>query len=152
METIPPRSVHVEENQSSTEYPACDAEHNDKARDKPDERTVERNSTIMPDVLIISDIVEKKSKKQAEQTSPSLLRGLIPSERKAKKIERQKSKPATPPSPPLKINRDECDWDSLFDDNGDCLDPTLIEEVGTCRMLRHSLRTIQILRYRFFSY
>jgi len=133
METVPPRSMHVEENQSSTEeHPACNVERNDKTRDK-DEQTVGRS--VMPDVLIISDTVEKKSK-QTERTSPSLLRGLTPPERKVKKIERQKSKPATPPSPSLKISRDECDWDSLFDDNGDCLDPTLIEEVGTASYCR----------------
>ncbi|KAH0949948.1 hypothetical protein HN011_007483 [Eciton burchellii] len=129
MEIVPaPRSIHVEENRSSTEYPPCNAEPNDKATDKPDGQTIIEQSVMPPDVLIISDIVEKKSK-QAERTAPSLLRGLISPERKVKKIERQKSKPATPPSPPLKINRDECDWDSLFDDNGDCLDPTLIEEL-----------------------
>jgi hypothetical protein len=147
MEIVPaPRSIHVEENRSSTEYPPCNAERNDKATDKPDGQTIIEQSVMPPDVLIISDIVEKKSK-QAERTAPSLLRGLISPERKVKKIERQKSKPATPPSPPLKINRDECDWDSLFDDNGDCLDPTLIEEVGTCCMSAQ-----HVTHYRFFFF
>ncbi|XP_025160003.1 uncharacterized protein LOC105183259 isoform X2 [Harpegnathos saltator] len=87
------------------------------------ERLVRRN-VVMSDVLIISDIVEDKPK-NTEQV-PAILTS---PEKKVKKIERPKSKPAPPPSPPLKINRDECDWDSLFDDNGDCLDPTLIEEL-----------------------
>ncbi|XP_032691054.1 uncharacterized protein LOC116853873 isoform X2 [Odontomachus brunneus] len=86
------------------------------------EQLVRRN--MISDVLIISDNVEKKSK-HSEQVSAIL----TSPEKKVKKIERPKSKPAPPPSPPLKINRDECDWDSLFDDNGDCLDPTLIEEL-----------------------
>lgn len=83
----------------------------------------EHNETS--DVLVISDI-NKKQSNQPDQVSPV---HAIPPEKKAKKIERQKSKPVPPPSPSMKINRDECDWDSLFDDNGDCLDPTLIEEV-----------------------
>lgn len=80
---------------------------------------------VVSDVLIISDIVQKEAK-HSEKAPPIL----TSPERKVKKIERQKSKPAPPPAASLKINRDECDWDSLFDDNGDCLDPTLIEEVG----------------------
>lgn len=83
----------------------------------------EQNQTS--NVLVISDITKKQSN-QFNQVSPV---HAIPPEKKAKKIERQKSKPVPPPSPPIKINRDECDWDSLFDDNGDCLDPTLIDEV-----------------------
>ncbi|KAL0114710.1 hypothetical protein PUN28_011784 [Cardiocondyla obscurior] len=77
------------------------------------------------DVIVISDSTQKKSE-QSEQLSSILV---TPPEKKVKKVERPKSKPAAPPSPPLKMNRDECDWDSLFDDNGDCLDPTLIEEL-----------------------
>lgn len=80
---------------------------------------------IVSDVLIISDTVEKEVKHP--EKIPAIV---ISPERKVKKVERPKSKPAPPPAAPLKINRDECDWDSLFDDNGDCLDPTLIEEVG----------------------
>lgn len=97
---------------------------NDVIEDK-NEQLVEQN--IVSDVLVISDV--KKSLKHSEQVSPTVV---MPPEKKVKKIERQKSKPVPPPSPPLKINRDECDWDNLFDDNGDCLDPTLIEEVGIC--------------------
>lgn len=92
--------------------------------DNESRQLVEQN--VVSDVLIISDNMRKKPER-SEQTSPILV---IPPEKKVKKIERQKSKPVPPPSPPMKINRDECDWDSLFDDNGDCLDPTLIEEVS----------------------
>ncbi|XP_043265842.1 putative uncharacterized protein DDB_G0287265 isoform X2 [Colletes gigas] len=84
------------------------------------------HSNMVSDVLIISDTVQKKPQPVKKVTPVPV----IPPEKKAKKIERSKSKPAPPPSPPIKkINRDECDWDSLFDDNGDCLDPTLIEEL-----------------------
>lgn len=95
-----------------------------------DEITNQKNTQMMhhnmvSNVLIISDTVQKE---------PQAVKEVIPivlPEKKVKKIVRQKSKPAPPPSPPIKkINRDECDWDSLFDDNGDCLDPTLIEEVN----------------------
>ncbi|XP_077266458.1 uncharacterized protein LOC143899771 isoform X1 [Temnothorax americanus] len=108
----------MKENQLSLEHLSC----NDVI-DYKDRQLVERN--VVSDILIISDTVRKKSK-QSEQLSSILV---TPPEKKVKKVERQKSKPAAPPSPPLKMNRDECDWDSLFDDNGDCLDPTLIEEL-----------------------
>ncbi|XP_011644222.1 uncharacterized protein LOC105431631 isoform X2 [Pogonomyrmex barbatus] len=108
----------VKENQSLIEYSNC----NDIIAHE-DRQLVEQN--VVSDILIISDNIQKKSQ-ESEQLSPMFV---TPPEKKVKKIERQKSKPAPPPSPPLKINRDECDWDSLFDDNGDCLDPTLIEEL-----------------------
>ncbi|XP_006609103.1 coiled-coil domain-containing protein R3HCC1L isoform X1 [Apis dorsata] len=93
-----------------------------------DEITNQKNTQMMhnmvSNVLIISDTVQKES-----QAVKEVIPIVLP-EKKVKKIVRQKSKPAPPPSPPIKkINRDECDWDSLFDDNGDCLDPTLIEEL-----------------------
>lgn len=83
---------------------------------------------MVSDVLIISDVVDKEPVKKVKQV-PTM--PMPPTEKKTKKVERQKSKPAPPPSPPIKISRDECDWDSLFDDNGDCLDPSLIEELTT---------------------
>jgi len=115
----------VKKNQSLLEHLSC----NDVIDDK-DKQLVQQN--IVSDVLIISDTIQKKSK-QSGQFSSILV---TPPEKKIKKVERQKSKPAPPPSPPLKMNRDECDWDSLFDDNGDCLDPTLIEEVSILMYIR----------------
>ncbi|XP_011864895.1 PREDICTED: coiled-coil domain-containing protein R3HCC1L isoform X2 [Vollenhovia emeryi] len=109
----------IEENQSSHE--PCESSCNDVIDDKA-RQLVEQN---VPDVLIISDAIQNKSK-ESEQLSSIVV---TPPEKKVKKVERQKSKPVPPPSPPLKMNRDECDWDSLFDDNGDCLDPTLIDEL-----------------------
>ncbi|KAG5345005.1 R3HCL protein, partial [Acromyrmex heyeri] len=103
-------------NENSTNFNLDVNDHKDRQLDR---------QNAISDVLVISDTIQKKSK-QSEQLSPILV---TPPEKKVKKIERQKSKPVPPPSPPLKINRDECDWDSLFDDNGDCLDPTLIEEL-----------------------
>lgn len=96
-----------------------------------DEITNQKNAQMTPrtmvsDVLIISNAVQKEQP-IVKKTTP--VRN-IPPGKKVKKVVRHKSKPAPPPSPPIKkINRDECDWDSLFDDNGDCLDPTLIEEL-----------------------
>lgn len=109
----------IEENQSSVQHLDCN-----NTIDNESTQLVGQN--VVSDVLIISDNMRKKAER-SEQTSPILV---IPPEKKVKKIERQKSKPVPPPSPPMKISRDECDWDSLFDDNGDCLDPTLIEEVS----------------------
>ncbi|KOC59860.1 R3H and coiled-coil domain-containing protein 1-like [Habropoda laboriosa] len=98
-----------------------------------DEITNQKNAQMMhhnivSNVLIISDAVQKEPP-TVKEVSPA---PTTPPEKKVKKVRlRQKSKPAPPPSPPVKkINRDECDWDSLFDDNGDCLDPSLIEEAN----------------------
>ncbi|XP_017892589.1 uncharacterized protein LOC108632472 isoform X2 [Ceratina calcarata] len=98
-----------------------------------DEITNQRNAqmtrhNMVSNVLIISDTKNKKEPKtKVNEVIPV---PMPPPEKKVKKVIRQRSKPAPPPSPPVKkINRDECDWDSLFDDNGDCLDPTLIEEL-----------------------
>ncbi|XP_050593606.1 uncharacterized protein LOC126923805 isoform X1 [Bombus affinis] len=97
-----------------------------------DEITNQKNAQMMrrnmvSNVLIISDSVQEEPQQPIKEVIPI---PTAPPEKKVKKVVRQKSKPAPPPSPPIKkINRDECDWDSLFDDNGDCLDPTLIEEL-----------------------
>ena len=97
----------------------------DEITNKKNTQRIRRN--MVSDVLIISDDSQKESE-SVEEVSPTA----IPLEKKVKKIERQKSKPAPPPFQPVKkVNRDECDWDTLFDDNGECLDPTLIEELTT---------------------
>ncbi|XP_076677980.1 uncharacterized protein LOC143374044 isoform X1 [Andrena cerasifolii] len=97
----------------------------DEITNKKNTQRIRRN--MVSDVLIISDDTLKESE-SVEEVPPTA----VPLEKKVKKIERQKSKPAPPPSPPVKtVNRDECDWDTLFDDNGECLDPTLIEELTT---------------------
>lgn len=83
---------------------------------------------LVSDILVISE-PKRKEKISPTEAAPAVV-AMTPPEKKVKKVERPKSKPAPPPSPPRKINRDECDWDSLFDDNGDCLDPSLIDEVG----------------------
>ncbi|XP_015434853.1 PREDICTED: R3H and coiled-coil domain-containing protein 1 isoform X2 [Dufourea novaeangliae] len=102
------------------------------------DKDLERSDKYKDDVVAISttnnnktnekfSYVVQKDTPPVKEVTPT---PITPPEKKVKKIERQKSKPASPPSPPIKkINRDECDWDSLFDDNGDCLDPTLIEEL-----------------------
>ncbi|XP_034937756.1 coiled-coil domain-containing protein R3HCC1L isoform X2 [Chelonus insularis] len=94
------------------------------ANEKLKKIVVKKNKS---DVLIIStddNVSEKPKVEDDASTVPTK-----PPDKKVKKMTRTKSKPALPPSPPIKINRDECDWDSLFDDNGECLDPTLIEEL-----------------------
>ncbi|KAL6446040.1 hypothetical protein ACFW04_001005 [Cataglyphis niger] len=117
-ELIKTTQATVKENRTLVQHLDCN-----NTIDNENRQLIGQN--IVSDILIISDNMRKKSER-SEQVSPILV---IPPEKKVKKIERQKSKPVPPPSPPMKINRDECDWDSLFDDNGDCLDPTLIEEL-----------------------
>jgi hypothetical protein len=83
---------------------------------------------LISEVLIISSCDDEVKIKNAKSFIPADPK--ISPEKMVKKMERSKSKPTLLPLPPSKINRDEYDWDSLFDDNGDCLDPTLIEEVS----------------------
>ncbi|KAK0183388.1 hypothetical protein PV327_001435 [Microctonus hyperodae] len=84
--------------------------------------------SFVSNVLIISNTDSNKSQDNIVMDNVAAVE-FRPSEKKPKKVARTKSKPALPPTSPVKINRDECDWDSLFDENGECLDPTLIEEL-----------------------
>ncbi|XP_051164571.1 uncharacterized protein LOC127283624 isoform X1 [Leptopilina boulardi] len=103
-----------------------DASRRDIVVNQMNKRIISNNS--ISDVLIISDTRNSDDNVKEEVSVISMT---PPEKKKVKKIERQKSKPAAPPSPPIKIDRDDCDWDSLFDDNGDCLDPTLINELSS---------------------
>ncbi|KAJ8670496.1 hypothetical protein QAD02_001755 [Eretmocerus hayati] len=78
---------------------------------------------LVSKVLVISTPEEENDVKIEDQ-SP-----LPPPETKVKKVKSKSPVAVSPPSPTVKVNRDECDWESLFDDNGDCLDPTLMEEL-----------------------
>lgn len=89
------------------------------------EKVERRQMSLVSDVLIISQKNEQEEKKRESKIEPVVEL----TEKKVKHVEKSKSKAASPLSPPMEINRDECDWESLFDDNGDCLDPTLIDEV-----------------------
>lgn len=85
-------------------------------------------------VLIISEKPkpeESSSAKKATTThTPVPVVPVTPPEKRVKKVERPKSKPAVPTeSPPSKITPGECDWESLFDENGEYLGPDEIEEV-----------------------
>ncbi|XP_015512420.2 uncharacterized protein LOC107218897 isoform X2 [Neodiprion lecontei] len=102
----------------------CDEVVNHKNR-----RIVRQN--IVSDVLLITDEKVRQDAIINEPPAIPVSPSLPTKEKKVKKIERSKSKPAPPPLPSSKVNRDDCDWDSLFDDNGDCLDPSLIEELTT---------------------
>jgi hypothetical protein len=107
--------------------------------------------SVMSDVLIISDpdpvadrtpsqigsgaenslspshVVNKKKRVQqkgditVETSEPTL---------KEHSADKQKSHPLS-----VNLNRDECTWDMMFDDNGDCLDPKLMEEVSILCLL-----------------
>lgn len=115
-----------------------------------DEITNQKNTQMMrcnmvSNVLIISDSVQKEPQQPNKEVIPI---PTAPPEKKVKKVVRQKSKPAPPPTPPVKkINRDECDWDSLFDDNGDCLDPTLIEEASIYEFTIHQHKTTKLCTF-----
>lgn len=70
------------------------------------------------DVLVISDPVDAKEKLKEDE--PVL---------EVKEPEPKKSKPKLEPKVSLK--REENDWDAVFDDSGECLDPSLLEELTT---------------------
>ena len=103
---------------------------NESHNERNNEEEIQK--ALISDVLIIS--TKNKSNKTTEKSLVEVVPMTLP-EKRVKKVERPKSKPAPPPLPPSKLNREECDWDSLFDDNGDCLDPTLIEEVSFSKVL-----------------
>jgi hypothetical protein len=77
--------------------------------------------------LLPNGILNKKKKVQhkgenvvMETEGPSL---------KGQSGDKQKSSPASDPVS-VSLNPDECTWDMMFDDNGECLDPKLMEEVS----------------------
>lgn len=69
------------------------------------------------DVLVISDPVETKEEKLEEPIFDE------------KEPEPKKLKPKLEAKTSLK--REENDWDAVFDDSGECLDPSLLEELTT---------------------
>lgn len=70
------------------------------------------------DVLVISDAVESETdKNEPEPVSEE------------KEVELKKTKPKLEAKVSLK--REENDWDAVFDDSGECLDPSLLEELTT---------------------
>lgn len=87
------------------------------------------SSCVVSNVLVISDRKEHNIELKSAKAEKEVICVKSP-EKKVKKVARIKSKPASPPALPVKLNRDDCDWDSLFDDDGECLDPTLIDEVS----------------------
>ncbi|XP_043466509.1 coiled-coil domain-containing protein R3HCC1L isoform X2 [Leptopilina heterotoma] len=103
-----------------------DASRRDIVVNQKNKRIISNNSKS--DVIIITD---DRNREEAVKEEVSVTPITPPEKKKVKKIERPKSKPAAPPSPSIKADRDELDWDSLFDDNGDCLDPSLINELTT---------------------
>ncbi|KAI5645845.1 r3H domain-containing protein [Phthorimaea operculella] len=68
------------------------------------------------DVLVISDPADETTIEAVESTPPD-----------EKLIEPKKTKPKLEAKVSLK--REENDWDTVFDDSGECLDPSLLEEL-----------------------
>ncbi|XP_053616040.2 uncharacterized protein LOC128678481 [Plodia interpunctella] len=69
------------------------------------------------DVLIISDPVEEAKNEKNE----------VPIVPEVKEPEPKKLKPKLEAK--LSLKREENDWDAVFDDSGECLDPSLLEEL-----------------------
>lgn len=98
-------------------------------QDKPkDAKFITGN--YVSNVLIISDEKPKPEESSTKKSVTHTPVPVTPPEKKVKKVERPKSKPAVPTeSPPSKITPDENDWESFFDENGEYLGPDEIEEV-----------------------
>jgi hypothetical protein len=113
--------------------------------------------SVMSDVLIISDpdpvadvTLSRICSGAEDSLSPSCIvnkkkvqqKGDIDMETpgptsKEHSADEQKSQPLS-----VNLNPDECTWDMMFDDNGDCLDPKLMEEVSTLSLLCSIKRVI----------
>ncbi|XP_067002498.2 coiled-coil domain-containing protein R3HCC1L [Anabrus simplex] len=96
----------------------------------------------MSDVLIISDPEKPDKQESSPPPLPPPVLEPIPekdsskntsTQVKKKKVSHKPVAPATTAtsnnSSGPKLNPDECTWDMLFDDNGECLDPKLMEEL-----------------------
>lgn len=70
------------------------------------------------DVLVISDPIEEAPSQNASDAEP------VPEEK-----EQDKPKPKQKLESKVSLKREENDWDAVFDDSGECLDPSLLEEL-----------------------
>ncbi|CAH2054163.1 unnamed protein product, partial [Iphiclides podalirius] len=66
------------------------------------------------DVLVISDPVEESKKTLSSETKDEI---------------EAESKPKQKLEARVSLKREENDWDAVFDDSGECLDPSLLEEL-----------------------
>jgi hypothetical protein len=121
-------------------------------QNKKNRRIIRGN--FMSDVLIISDpdpvteVMAPSAQIDCSSENMSLLDSVLNEEKslqlkgesvivdtsgpevKEQSCEKHKSSSSSNLSP-VNLNPDECTWDTLFDDNGECLDPKLMEEVST---------------------
>lgn len=101
---------------------------------------------VVSDVLIISDPVPVADVTPMSQFGSSSENSLLPNGvvNKTKKVQQKGDITVETSGPSLKehsadkqkscplsvnLNPDECTWDMMFDDNGECLDPKLMEEL-----------------------
>jgi len=129
-------------------------ENNECQVQEEQNRTIMRDSVIS-DVLIISDpdpiteVMAPSRQIDCSSESMSLHDGALNEEKslqlKGESVsvdtsgpdvsktsdEKHKSSSSSSSLLPVNLNPDECTWDMLFDDDGECLDPKLMEEVST---------------------
>lgn len=92
-------------------------------------------SSIISDILVISDPPlenkvqnNSKSKRSSpKRPSPEATKSLTNNAKVNANSEAIPSPSLSGPS--VKLNPDECTWDMMFDDSGECLDPSLLKEV-----------------------
>lgn len=72
---------------------------------------------LLPDGVVKKEKVQHKGENVIEETEVPSLKG--------QSADNQKPSPVS-----VSLNPDECTWDMMFDDNGECLDPKLLEEVS----------------------
>ena len=100
---------------------------------------------FVSDVLIISDQEPvpppvSENDTNTEKTSPP--NGNLIKKKKVKhkaesgsspKVQSPEKQKSSSSQSTVRLNPDECTWDMMFDDDGECLDPKLMEEVSTNR-------------------
>jgi hypothetical protein len=126
-------------------------DENDEYRAQEEQNRKNRRiirGNVMSDVLIISDpdpVADVTPPQIGCSAENSLSRNCVLT--KKKKVQQRgditvgssgpsvKGHSADKQKSPLSVNLnpDECTWDMMFDDNGDCLDPKLMEEVSICK-------------------
>ncbi|KDR23739.1 hypothetical protein L798_06025, partial [Zootermopsis nevadensis] len=100
-------------------------------QNRKNRRIIRRN--YMSDVLIISEPVKDVTplSKHVDSSSDNTLlpSGVFNKKKKVQcKADKHKSSPVSD-LVSLNLNPDECTWDMMFDDDGECLDPKLMEEL-----------------------
>ncbi|XP_046998088.1 uncharacterized protein LOC124613430 [Schistocerca americana] len=105
--------------------------------DDVDKNAPVSEGSVLSDVLIISDnsdsllepSISLDSKGSGSNNSVGNTSGPTAQEKQIEQITPSADNSVSTDPTQVRLNPDECTWEMMFDDNGDCLDPKLIEEI-----------------------